>query len=745
MFLSIKKAGGGRYLYLIESVYDPDTKKVKKKVVQNFGNYDEFIEKYPEKYKELDEKYGKSKEKFKAQKNETINAYFSANISSTDDILKNFKGLYPQNLAHLMLRGIWKDDLLMPKIIDRIKVQEGLVFEYSVSEIALYYSALKLVSPMSYLAGKEHSPRFLGDPMSSYTTDDIYRCLHFLSKYKERIMKHLCSRIDEVVPREKSLLFYDCTNCYFETPNNDVYWNRRKAQRILRRKLRKEIPAYKSLSDRALNTVINESPEYCRMLEEFIESLGEPLRMHGVSKEKRYDLPLISISLVIDEHAIPIDFQIYAGNQAEASTMVESIKQLKKKYDIKNAVMIADSALNGTKNLEMLLKDGLGFAVAKSALTFTDKIRKNELDLSTFSKIKDEAGNETDFLYKIVPYQNVQYERTIENEERISKKYSVDCSMMITFSETRKNRDIATLEENIQQAKAAIERKTQINLTKSGWKQFVITSDEVSESAAENHSASNQATSEQTDTQQKTASEQIESDPKVSESKADNDEKQKNKDKSENKESTKMKKSEPCIAVALNEKIIEKRRQCAGFAAVLFHNPPGSEETMEAEYVSSLYHHLVQIEECFRIMKSEFEIRPLFVRDRDSVTGHVLLCVVALIMVRLIQRRSAEKGYTITAAKLKEIMKDLTMQTLYRDDNHCVYLKSKEFNLVNGLRNAEKENTSSEAEPDFLFELLTGEKMPAVATMEELRKIFKIKSMNRSEEQIRQLKCSVEA
>lgn len=735
MFLSIKKAGGGRYLYLIESVYDPDTKKVKKKVVQNFGNYDEFIEKYPEKYKELDEKYGKSKEKFKAQKNETINAYFSANISSTDDILKNFKGLYPQNLAHLMLRGIWKDDLLMPRILDRIKAQKGLVFEYNVSDIALYYSALKLVSPMSYLAGKEHSPRFLGDPMSSYTTDDIYRSLHFLSKYKERIMKHLCSRIDEVVPREKSLLFYDCTNCYFETPNNDVYWNRRKAQRILRRKLRKEIPEYKSLSDRALNAVINESSEYSQVLEEFIESLGEPLRMHGVSKEKRYDLPMISISLVIDEHAIPIDFQVYAGNQAEASTMIESIKQLKNKYDIKNAVMVADSALNGTKNLEMLLNEGLGFAVAKSALTFTEKIRKNELDLSTFSKIKDEAGNETDFLYKIVPYQNVKYERTVVNEERVSKKYSVDCSMMITFSETRKNRDIATLEENIQQAKAAIERKTQINLTKSGWKQFVITSDEVSESATENHSASNQATSEQTDTQQKTASE----------SKADNDEKQKNKDKSENKESTKMKKSEPCIAVALNEKIIEKRRQCAGFAAILFHNPPGSEETMEAEYVSSLYHHLVQIEECFRIMKNEFEIRPLFIRDRDSVTGHVLLCVVALIMVRLIQRRSAEKGYTITAAKLKEIMKDLTMQTLYRDDNHCVYLKSKEFNLVNGLRNAEKENTSSEAEPDFLFELLTGEKMPAVATMEELRKIFKIKSMNRSEEQIRQLKCSVEA
>ena len=472
------------------------------------------------------------------------------------------------------------------------------------------------------------------------------------------------------------------------------------------------------------------------MLEELIESLGEPLRMHGVSKEKRFDLPLISISLVIDEHAIPIDFQIYAGNQAEASTMVESIKRLKEKYNIKNAVLVADSALNGTKNLDMLLKEGLGFAVAKSALTFTDKIRKSELDLTTFSKVKDEAGNETSFLYKIIPYQNVKYERKFENGKWISNKYSIDCNMMITFSEIRKNRDLSTLEENILQAKAAIERNeqinlikngcrnAQINLIKNGWKQFVITSDEIKANTAQNQSTSGQ--SDQTDGASNT-----------SDNNATNDEKQKTKGKSKTKE-TKAKNSEPCIAV-------EKRRECAGFAAILFQPPPGSEEAMNADYVSSLYHHLVQIEECFRIMKSEFEIRPLFVRDRDSVTGHVLLCIVALIMVRLIQKKAAEKECSITAAKLKEIMNALTVLTLYRDDNHCVYLKSKEFNLTNVLRKVKEENTTSVVEPEFLFELLTGVKMPNVSTMEELRKIFKIKSMNRSEEQLNQLKCSVSA
>jgi hypothetical protein len=58
----------------------------------------------------------------------------------------------------------------MTRFFDHLKVQEGLEFEYNASDIALYFAALKIVSPMSYLAGKEHSPRFLGDPMSSYTT-----------------------------------------------------------------------------------------------------------------------------------------------------------------------------------------------------------------------------------------------------------------------------------------------------------------------------------------------------------------------------------------------------------------------------------------------------------------------------------------------------------------------------------------------------------------------------------------------
>ena len=124
MFLTIKKAGGGRYLYLMESVYDP----------------------------ELVEKYGKSKEKFQTEKDSTISSFFSENITSTDDILKNFNGLYPQNLSHLILRKLWKEDLLMTRFFDHLKAQEGLEFEYNASDIALYFAALKIVSPMSYLA-----------------------------------------------------------------------------------------------------------------------------------------------------------------------------------------------------------------------------------------------------------------------------------------------------------------------------------------------------------------------------------------------------------------------------------------------------------------------------------------------------------------------------------------------------------------------------------------------------------------
>lgn len=64
-----------------------------------------------------------------------------------------------------------------------------------------------------------------------------------------------------------------------------------------------------------------------------------------------------------------------------------------------------------------------------------------------------------------------------------------------------------------------------------------------------------------------------------------------------------------------------------------------SELNMEATEVIDKYHGLTQIEEQFRTMKSTLETRPLYVRTPEHIEAHLLICLIALIMLRIIQKR----------------------------------------------------------------------------------------------------------
>lgn len=64
-----------------------------------------------------------------------------------------------------------------------------------------------------------------------------------------------------------------------------------------------------------------------------------------------------------------------------------------------------------------------------------------------------------------------------------------------------------------------------------------------------------------------------------------------------------------------------------------------SELNMEEQEVIDKYHGLTQIEEQFRTMKSTLETRPIYVRTAEHIEAHLLICLIALIMLRIIQKR----------------------------------------------------------------------------------------------------------
>jgi hypothetical protein len=86
------------------------------------------------------------------------------------------------------------------------------------------------------------------------------------------------------------------------------------------------------------------------------------------------------------------------------------------------------------------------------------------------------------------------------------------------------------------------------------------------------------------------------------------------------------------------DKVAEYRKSMGYYQIVT------SELTMDALEVIDKYHGLTQIEDRFRVMKGDLETRPLYVRTPEHVEAHLLICMIALVMLRLIQKRIVSSG-----------------------------------------------------------------------------------------------------
>lgn len=86
------------------------------------------------------------------------------------------------------------------------------------------------------------------------------------------------------------------------------------------------------------------------------------------------------------------------------------------------------------------------------------------------------------------------------------------------------------------------------------------------------------------------------------------------------------------------DKVAEYRKSLGYYQIVT------SELTMDAREVIDKYHGLTQIEDQFRVMKGDLETRPIYVRTPEHVTAHLLICMIALIMLRIIQKRIISSG-----------------------------------------------------------------------------------------------------
>ena len=207
--------------------------------------------------------------------------------------------------GNFILDGLWKA-LDLPALFQRLARRSGTSVD--AGQVARMLVQSRVVAPASKLATWNARDSWF-DPFDC-EPQDVYKALDLLDAWSTRIQAHLHRRVTATVGRDTSLVFYDVTNYWFDTDQEDGF------------------------------------------------------RMNGASKEHRPD-PIVQMGLLIDRAGVPVAYRLFPGNTHDATTLVPVLDDLKARYGLARIVVVADKALNSGSNLDALAGHGDGWVVSQ--------------------------------------------------------------------------------------------------------------------------------------------------------------------------------------------------------------------------------------------------------------------------------------------------------------------------------------------------------------------------------------------
>ena len=619
MFLMKRGPKGKEYLYLVEYGHDKTGKRIKT-TVKSFGK----ISSIPK--EELNAIYAQYQQPVQERKlaqkivHEKSLRELVESVTVDSENKTNFNKVPLLHYGHLILKPIW-DKLGLNYKLRYLQNKHTKVEAYSLSKLLFYFVAHKILAPGAYLRAWKDQSTWLCNPIEGVCLDNVYEALDYFDAFSEEIMTHAVKSsyytnnkgADTLSADGPKMVFFDCTNCYFETDSDD----REQFIRRFTQKMREGLAA-EGKSSAVIESVLA-SKQYTEALQLAVEeNEDEFLRMRGPSKEGRFSLPIVSVSLVIDERGVPIDFTVFPGNKSEYHQVLPAIERLKEKYHVKDCYFVADRGLNSTLNFDALLKGGFGFIVAQKVTGQSKKQEKimlseegwNKLTFSPEENLSYLNADLASFRYKVCDIVKTKHLTAEETGDK-PKTVKVNCKIIYIYDDKRKKRDLYELEQAIAKAgKAVNEKKLMGNPSGSGWRALVKTK----------------------------------------------------KEEAENEDDKEM-----YQAVGLKDDVIEKRRKLAGYAAIVYEDPKSlkdSDKKLDTRAVLGSYHSLEKIEECFRVMKNSFEIRPMYVKRNERTRAHVLICVLSLMVLRLMQIELARAGSYMTVDSITSALNNARLLPL---------------------------------------------------------------------------------
>lgn len=552
-------------------------KKTTTKNIKRLGKHSELLlitdnplEYAKNQVKKMNEEYRSGRSEF------IVTMDFNERIPSTDSLYSNSTSL---NIGYLYLKDIYAK----LNLSDFFKsVSSDRKITYDCNKICQFLTYARILDPASKYGTYDKLDTYYEKPQVEY--QHMIRFLDILDRNSDQYLKHLFDNSENIVKRDTSVMYYDCTNYFFETEKPD-----------------------EEIVDEVTGEII----------------LG--LRQFGISKENKTS-PIVEMGLIMDSRGIPISMCIHPGNTNEQLTAVPLEKEVIKMTGNKKFIYCADAGLGSYNIRKFNDMGGRAYIVTQSVkklgqeikdIVFNDsnyRLLSNDdaitlKEMRTFNK-KD-ANNLSlynDFAYKVIPANTAMdtglYEEKVYKNGRTKKvkaKGTLHQYIIVTFSRKMMEYQRTIRERQLERAKKLLRLKDPEKIKKgpNDIRRFL-----------------------------------------------------------------KNTSSDTANYVLDMDKIHEEEKY-DGFYAVATNLDDSAKDIL------AVAQNRYKIEDCFRIMKTNFDARPVFLRKPERIRAHFLICYTALLIYRLMECKLDDNLTHVTTSNLIKTLRNMNVVNM--DD---MYYKS---------------------------------------------------------------------
>ena len=438
------------------------------------------------------------------------------------------------NVGYLFLQELCTQ-LRLDKVCRTIKSRHK--FKYNLNAILTDFVYARILSPASKLASYEYCLSLLEPP--KYSLQDVYRSLSVIAGESDFIQSELYKNSNFLYPRNDRILYYDCTNYYFEIEEDDE------------------------------------------------------LRRYGKSKENRPN-PIVTIGLFMDADGLPLAFDIFPGNQNEQTTLRPLESKILQDFNCSEFIYYSDSGLGSTTNRRFNSLGNRAYIITHSLKKMKKEDREIVLNPTQFRRI----GADKFIDIRTLDESDEEVYNTIYYKEVPVVTGDMDETLIVTYSPKYK-----AYQRKIRARQ--IERAEQI-ITTPGRKR---------------------KGKNQNDPMRFVKKTSVTTDGEIAEKQV----------------------------YVLDEEQIQKEEMYDGFYAVVTNLEDDVSEIIK------INKQRWEIEENFRIMKTEFEARPVYVRREDRIKAHFMTCYISLLLYRLLEKKL---GNLYTADQILETLRSMQMTLL---------------------------------------------------------------------------------